>query len=61
MGHVVAARVTVNEPEPIEELTERLQSFCSERLAGYKVPILVLVADSIEHVNGKKRRSPASA
>ncbi len=39
MGYVVKAKVSLNEPEDRFQLTQRLRTFCMERMAKYKVPV----------------------
>ncbi len=45
MGHVVAARLTLGEPEPLVALKQRVRRHCAGRLAPYKVPMVVSVAE----------------
>ena len=39
MGYVVKAKVSLNEPEDRFQMTQRLRTFCMERMAKYKVPV----------------------
>jgi hypothetical protein len=39
MGHVVKARISLDEPEDRFQLAERLRKFSIERMAKYKVPV----------------------
>jgi len=39
MGHVVKARISLDEPEDQFQLAERLRKHCMERMAKYKVPV----------------------
>lgn len=38
LGKVLAARVNLIEPEPLEEFKKRLRAFCRARLPNYKIP-----------------------
>lgn len=51
MGHVVHAKITLNEPEDTLQATERLRKFCLERMAKYKVPVKFVFIDSHEQHN----------
>lgn len=43
-GRIVAARVTLREPEEISALTKRVRAFCRQHLAAYKIPVKVEMA-----------------
>jgi acyl-coenzyme A synthetase/AMP-(fatty) acid ligase len=45
LGQMIVARVLTVEPEPITELKKRIRSECAGRLANYKVPSKVVLAD----------------
>jgi long-chain acyl-CoA synthetase len=45
-GNIVVANVAVRQPEPLRELTQRIQAYCFKRLARYKVPVKVYLAES---------------
>lgn len=45
-GNIVVANVTVRQPEPPRELAQRIQAYCFKRLARYKVPVKVYLAES---------------
>jgi acyl-CoA synthetase (AMP-forming)/AMP-acid ligase II len=45
MGYVVKAKVSLNEPEDRFQLTQRLRTFCMERMAKYKVPVKYEIVD----------------
>jgi len=58
MGQVVAAKISVTEPEDPKAMTERLRTLCNERLARYKVPVRFsqISADDHHNVRFKKVR-----
>jgi acyl-coenzyme A synthetase/AMP-(fatty) acid ligase len=45
MGQVVMSRITLDEPEPPDALTERLRAHCVQRLQKFKVPVRFTVVD----------------
>jgi acyl-coenzyme A synthetase/AMP-(fatty) acid ligase len=45
-GNIVAARVTLREPEPLRDVTRRIQAHCHKRLPRYKVPVKISLAES---------------
>jgi long-chain acyl-CoA synthetase len=45
MGHVVHAEVTLIQQEPSPVLTERLRSFCFDRISKFKIPVRFTVVD----------------
>jgi long-chain acyl-CoA synthetase len=54
-GQVVAARLTIARPESRDSLEQRILAFCKERLAPYKVPVHVELADD-EQVGGRFKK-----
>jgi acyl-CoA synthetase (AMP-forming)/AMP-acid ligase II len=57
MGNIVAANVTLVEPEDPEAVTERLRAYCSERLQRYKVPMrFAIVSGEAQHTDRFKKR-----
>jgi len=46
LGTIVVAKVNLSEPEPLETLKQRIRQACSKRLAAFKVPSKVLIAES---------------
>ncbi|MEO8372131.1 MAG: long-chain fatty acid--CoA ligase [Candidatus Solibacter sp.] len=44
-GQIVAARLTLREPEDLAALTRRVRTFCREHLAAYKIPVKVELAE----------------
>jgi len=48
-GQVVAARLTLREPEGLAELHRRVRRYCRDRLAPYKVPAVLEIADGELH------------
>ncbi len=59
MGHVVAARLTLAEPEPLIELKRRVRHHCSGRLAPFKVPVVVSIAEEPLHSDRFKKARAA--
>jgi len=56
MGHVVKARVSLDEPEDRFQLAERLRKFCMGRMAKYKVPVKYEIANEGDlHTNRFKK------
>jgi len=45
LGQVVAARLNLLEPEPPAELRRRVRAHCQDRLAAYKIPVRIEVAE----------------
>jgi long-chain acyl-CoA synthetase len=45
-GNIVVATVAVRQPEAQRELAQRIQAYCFKRLARYKVPVKVYLAES---------------
>ena len=45
LGNIIVARVTTTEPEPVGALKKRIRAACSARLAAFKVPSKVVLAD----------------
>lgn len=61
-GQVVVAKVRLERPEDGRELTRRVRLHCRSRLAPFKVPVFVEVADGELHGHRFKRmRSPAAS
>ena len=58
LGKVVAARISLDRPEPLLALKTRLRKFCLERLPSYKVPVRISIegAESLMGERGKKIR-----
>ncbi|MFV9504546.1 MAG: long-chain fatty acid--CoA ligase [Oscillochloridaceae bacterium umkhey_bin13] len=48
-GQIVTARLSLHEPEELGVLKRRVRSFCSERLAPYKIPVKIQIADHDLH------------
>jgi acyl-CoA synthetase (AMP-forming)/AMP-acid ligase II len=55
-GQVVAARISVHEPEAPERLEERMQRFCQGRLEDYQVPVLLEITDGA-HYNARFKKT----
>lgn len=45
-GRAVAARIRLRQPEELRALRRRIRTFCRDRLAPYKVPVRIELADS---------------
>jgi acyl-CoA synthetase (AMP-forming)/AMP-acid ligase II len=60
-GQVVAARLSLAQPEEQDALERRIHQFCRERLADYKVPLYVEVVDGDHHGDRFKKIRPAEA
>jgi acyl-CoA synthetase (AMP-forming)/AMP-acid ligase II len=57
MGHVVAARFTLKEPEPLAEFKRRMNAFCRGKLANYQIPLMVEITSAEQFgVRFKKMR-----
>jgi long-chain acyl-CoA synthetase len=48
-GQVVAAKVLLRAPERREELLRRVRMYCKDKLAPYKVPVVVEISDKPLH------------
>jgi acyl-CoA synthetase (AMP-forming)/AMP-acid ligase II len=58
-GHIVAARLTLKDPEEIGTVRQRVRAFCRERLAAFKVPVRIeLAGDPMVSARFKKIRHP---
>lgn len=54
-GQIVCVRVTLQKPEGRRDFTRRLQAFCRERLAPYKVPVKTKIVEDAQHGSRFKR------
>ena len=45
-GHIVVARLTLREPEAPAVLRKRVRDFCRARLAAFKIPVKIELADA---------------
>jgi long-chain acyl-CoA synthetase len=62
VGQIVAARVVLERSEALADFRRRMRKHCAQRLARYKVPVRVALADHTEHSERFKRtRRPAGA
>ncbi len=59
-GQVVAARVSLAQPEDQESFERRLRRFCRGRLADYKVPLVVEIVAGSHHGQRFKKVRPGS-
>jgi long-chain acyl-CoA synthetase len=58
LGNIVAARVNLKEPEPLDAFKRRLHAFCRERLARFQIPVSIELVDAEQFgVRFKKRRN----
>jgi acyl-CoA synthetase (AMP-forming)/AMP-acid ligase II len=48
-GHVVVATVRLRAPEEKRQLEQRLYAFCRERMAAYKIPVLLEISEDEQH------------
>ena len=57
MGHVVGARFSLKEPEPLADFKRRMNAFCRGKLANYQIPLIVELTDADQFgVRFKKMR-----
>lgn len=56
MGYVVKAKVSLNEPEDRFQLTQRLRTFCMERMAKYKVPVKYEIIGGDEQFSARYKK-----
>jgi acyl-CoA synthetase (AMP-forming)/AMP-acid ligase II len=61
VGSIVVARVTTTTPEPVGELKKRIRRACAERLASFKVPSKVVLADQALYSSRHKKIRAARA
>ena len=59
-GQVVAARVTLAQPEEEQSFERRLHRFCRGRLAAYKVPVVVEIVAGGHHGQRFKKVRPGA-
>jgi acyl-CoA synthetase (AMP-forming)/AMP-acid ligase II len=58
LGQIVVAKVLLKQPEPLQEIKKLVRKACRERLAPYKVPAKVIIAEgSLYSVRQKKIRA----
>lgn len=55
LGQIVAANVVLNKPEPAESVRKRVRQGCLARLAPFKVPVKVQLADKPLHTARQKK------
>lgn len=56
MGHVVKAKISLDEPEDRFQLAERLRKFCMERMAKFKVPVKYEIVDGDSQHNSRFKK-----
>jgi len=52
----VSATVRLRQPEALDEFKRRMREFCATRLASYKIPVRVRIADTALHSERFKRQ-----
>jgi long-chain acyl-CoA synthetase len=60
-GQIVAARLSLAHPEDQESLERRVYNFCRDRLADYKAPLYIEIADGHLHGQRFKKVRPAGS
>lgn len=62
MGHIIMAKISLDEPEEPFQLAERLRKFCMERMAKYKIPVkyTIVNSDGLHNSRYKKLRTTKS-
>ncbi|MEU2348194.1 class I adenylate-forming enzyme family protein [Modestobacter sp. NPDC049651] len=55
LGQIVVAKVLLTRPEPVGEVKKRVRRVCADQLAGYKVPMKVVLADGPLHSSRQKK------
>jgi acyl-CoA synthetase (AMP-forming)/AMP-acid ligase II len=55
LGQIVVATVVLDRPEPVESVKKRVRRTCSGQLAGFKVPVKVLLSDGPLHSSRQKK------
>jgi acyl-CoA synthetase (AMP-forming)/AMP-acid ligase II len=62
IGNIVVARVATTTPEPVGQLKKRIRRACAERLASFKVPSKVVLAEAaLYNTRHKKIRTSKAA
>ena len=56
MGQVVHAQISIEEDEDFSRVTERLRSFCNDRMAKYKIPLRFEIVNENEHHNNRFKK-----
>ena len=59
-GQVVAASVTLAQPEDLQSFERRLHRFCRGRLAAYKIPVVVEIVEGSHHGQRFKKVRPGA-
>jgi acyl-CoA synthetase (AMP-forming)/AMP-acid ligase II len=58
-GQIVAARISLFEPEELASLKRRVRTFCRDRLAAYKIPVRLTITSEEQYgARFKKMRRP---
>ena len=56
MGHVIKAKISLNEPEDQFQLAERLRKHCLQRMARYKVPMKYEIVMGNDLISGRFKK-----
>ncbi len=56
MGQIVAAKITLAEPEALKDVSIRVRKHCNERLAKYKVPVKIEIMDANAQHNNRFKK-----
>ena len=60
-GHIVVARLNVQGTESRRELKKRVRAFCRDKLAAYKIPVKIEVAEFEQYSARFKKKRPGVA
>ena len=61
LGKVLAARVNLVQPEPLDSFKKRLRAYCRERLPNYKIPARIEITEADQFGNRLKKLRPAGS
>ena len=57
IGNIICAKVLLQRPEDHELFSQKLKSFCQEKLEKFKVPVKIFITENLEHsARFKKKR-----
>jgi len=60
LGQIVVAKVQLHQPEPADQLKQRIRTVCLKTLASFKVPVKVLISDEVLYTSRQKKLRRAS-
>lgn len=60
-GHIVAAKVKLIQPEPLDQFKKRLRAHCKGKLAAYKIPVRIELTEEDSFGARFKKMRPRSA